>query len=75
MPQQYIAPQYHDSYENAVSTFEINSDFVFSSGTTQPYIMMPAMYSGSSPKIEVDDSPLAWLRSQVEEVTELARAA
>jgi len=71
----HIASQYHNSYENPVSTFEINSDVLYSSGTTQPYIMMPAMYAGSSPKIEVDDSPLAWLRSQVEEVAELARAA
>jgi hypothetical protein len=47
-------------------TYDINS-----SATTNPFFLVPA-----TPVLEIkDDSPLAWLRSQVEEVAELARAA
>ena len=72
-------PQYYNtgytvsgSYgEPLTITYDMNT--VCSSGT-QPFVMVPAIYGSPAAEVE-DDSPLAWLKEQIEEIAELARAA
>jgi len=60
------------SYGEPLSiTYDVNT--VYTSGaSTQPYVMMPATYSPAPVR---DDSNVTWLKEQVEEIAELARAA
>lgn len=55
----------------------INYDMTtYTSGaTTMPFVMMPARFDPTPGPEKVDDSPLTWLKDQVEEITELARVA
>jgi len=70
-------PQYYNtigytlngSYgEPLTVTYDLNSN------ASQPFVMVPATPVPVATPI-VDDSPLTWLREQVEEIAELARAA
>jgi len=74
---QYIIPQYYDPMgytlngsfaEPLTITYDLNSS------ASQPYVMVPATPVVVSSPLK-DDSPLTWLREQVEEIAELARAA
>jgi len=46
-------------------------EFNTAQSSTIPFYLVPA----TPVAVEIDDSSLAWLRSQVEEIAELARAA
>jgi len=50
-------------------TYDLNS-----SASSQPFVMVPATPIAVASPLK-DDSPLTWLREQVEEIAELARAA
>jgi hypothetical protein len=58
---------------SAPYTFQINYDNS-TAGPQQSYAMVPMTPVAAAPE-PVDDSALGWLRDQVEELRELARAA
>lgn len=73
MPTTYVQDVYPS---NATYTFE-NNTWTYNSGTAQFPVYVPVdpqrVWEQNTPKI--DDSPLAWLRREVDEMCELARAA
>ena len=56
--------------EPTTVTYDLNTYALNSTGTS-PFFLVPA----TPVHVQKNDSPLAWLRTQVEEIAELARAA
>ena len=65
-------PQYITDYTIAGSYGEPTTvTYALNSTGTSPFFLVPA----TPVHVQKNDSPLAWLRTQVEEIAELARAA